>query len=166
MIEGSVVIHGYVVDPVAGIVYGPRGKPIRRRASGYVQPKTRERTYQAHRLVWEACHGAIPPGMEINHKNGVKTDNRIENLELATSRENNVHARRTGLNRATWPAMSKAGSRNGRARLDEEKVMEIRLRRAAGETGRVLAAEFGVSLSAIYQAANGRRWSTSEGASA
>lgn len=33
-----------------------------------------------HRLVWEQTHGAIPKGYVIHHLNGVKDDNRLENL--------------------------------------------------------------------------------------
>lgn len=36
----------------------------------------------AHRIIWEMFNGAIPEGKEIDHINGVKSDNRIENLRL------------------------------------------------------------------------------------
>jgi len=50
-----------------------------------------------HRLVWLAFNGPIAPGMEINHLNGQKTDNRLENLAVVTPAENTTHARNTGL---------------------------------------------------------------------
>lgn len=45
-----------------------------------------------HRAMWEAFVGPIPDGMEINHKNLDRADNRLENLELLTHRENIQHA--------------------------------------------------------------------------
>lgn len=35
-----------------------------------------------HIAVWEAFNGEIPKGYDVHHKNGIKTDNRLENLEL------------------------------------------------------------------------------------
>lgn len=43
---------------------------------------------QVHRLVWEAFNGTIPEGMQVNHINEVKTDNRLSNLNLMTPKEN------------------------------------------------------------------------------
>ena len=54
----------------------------------------------AHRLVWLCYYGSIDPNLQINHKNGIKTDNRICNLELVTAKENIDHAIRTGLSDA------------------------------------------------------------------
>ena len=45
----------------------------------------------AHRLVWEAFNGPIPYPLQINHKNGVRDDNRLENLELVTASGNIQH---------------------------------------------------------------------------
>lgn len=41
-----------------------------------------------HRLVYEAFNGQIPEGMEIDHINTIKTDNRPENLRCVTKKEN------------------------------------------------------------------------------
>ena len=41
-----------------------------------------------HRLVWETFNGEIPEGMEIDHINTIKTDNRLENLRCVTHKEN------------------------------------------------------------------------------
>lgn len=51
----------------------------------------------ASRLIWQYFKGDIPVGLQINHKDGDKTNNRLENLELTTPLENTRHAIRTGL---------------------------------------------------------------------
>ena len=48
-----------------------------------------EKNYSVHRLVYEAFIGEIPEGMQVNHINEIKTDNRVVNLNLMTSKENN-----------------------------------------------------------------------------
>lgn len=52
-------------------------------SSGYIQCNdVKHRKQYLHRVIWEDYYGKIPEGYEIHHKNGIKTDNRIENLEL------------------------------------------------------------------------------------
>ena len=41
-----------------------------------------------HRVIWYYFNGEIPEGMQIDHINGDKTDNRLENLRLVTPKEN------------------------------------------------------------------------------
>ena len=51
-------------------------------------------TYTVHRLVYEAFNGVIPEGLHVNHINENKEDNRIENLNLMTPKENCNHGSR------------------------------------------------------------------------
>lgn len=48
----------------------------------------KHKLYRVHRLVYETFVGPIPENMQVNHINEVKTDNRLENLNLMTSKEN------------------------------------------------------------------------------
>ena len=48
----------------------------------------------AHRLVWRHFVGVIPDGLTINHKDGKKRNNRLDNLELATYSEQMIHMKR------------------------------------------------------------------------
>ena len=76
-------LAGYTFEVVKGVVIGKRGKPVGRVCNrGYVEVSDGRNTYRAHRMIWQHVHGPIPAGMEINHINGIKTDNMIENLEL------------------------------------------------------------------------------------
>ena len=52
-------------------------------ARGYVRAKIGGKMTFAHRIIWEMHNGTIPEGSEIDHINGNKSDNRIENLRLA-----------------------------------------------------------------------------------
>lgn len=56
--------------------------------SGYVEVGYNGKLLKAHRLIWEVCNGPIPDGMCIDHINGVRHDNRIENLRIVTHAEN------------------------------------------------------------------------------
>lgn len=70
-------------------------------ASGYLQINLKtERTRRLaliHRLVASAFIPNTENKREVNHINGIKTDNRVENLEWNTSQQNSIHSYQTGL---------------------------------------------------------------------
>lgn len=45
-------------------------------------------------MIWEAFNGEIPNGYEINHKNEVRDDNRLSNLELVSHYDNLMYGSR------------------------------------------------------------------------
>ena len=58
---------------------------------GYRQIVINYNEYMEHRLIWIYFNGDIPDGLQIDHINRVKDDNRIENLEWVTTSENMIH---------------------------------------------------------------------------
>lgn len=97
----------------------------------------------AHRLMWEAFISPIPKGLVMNHKNGIRDDNRLENLEVVTQSENVRDGFKRGRPRPNNPS---PGEKNGSAKLTEDQVRQIRRLRASGTSQREVAEQFGVSI--------------------
>ena len=55
-----------------------------------------KKTKMVHKVVVDSFHG-VNEGMEVNHRNGVKTDNELDNLEWITKSGNAVHSLKYGL---------------------------------------------------------------------
>jgi hypothetical protein len=68
---------------------------------GYVIIGIDGRSYVAHRLAWLYVYGEWPPN-KLDHKNLIKSDNRIENLRHATQAENTCNAKKRSSNKSGW----------------------------------------------------------------
>ncbi len=107
--------------------------------------------YLVHRLVANSFVFNEDPSnkIEVNHKNGDKECNEHSNLEWCTSRENKLHAFRTGL------SSQKLGEAHPMSKVSDAQVLEIReLYSTGGFTQMKLAEIFGVGRTTIYEVLN------------
>ena len=107
-------------------------------------------TKKVHRLVAQAFIPNLENKETVNHINGIKTDNRVENLEWCTVKENNQHAFDNMLN-------NRKGVEVLSSKLLEKHVIQIRS--IKGEfTAREISKTFKVSMSAIERIFSRQTW--------
>ena len=118
------------------------------------------RTHLVHRLVAVAFIPNPENKPLINHKNGIKTDNRVENIEWCTRSENTLHALRTGLVNPKNLGKCK-GEKHGRHKLTSEQVLYIRKNVKKGDKNfsyKALSVLFNVSPDIIRKIDKGILW--------
>lgn len=140
--------HGDMVNSETGYRINPRVYE-----DGYVRVgDVGGKTKGLHRMVFEAFVGEIPKGMQVNHIDGVKTNNHISNLEVCTPAENTQHAYAMGL------ASGKSGQENSMAKLSEEDVLSMYGMFKLGYPNKIVGDKFGVHERYVSLVRHGKRW--------
>lgn len=115
---------------------------------------TRDRMMPAHRFSWEMHFGPIPAGLFVCHHCDNRLCVRPDHLFLGTPLANVRDMQRKGRARYTGAI----GTANANAKLTEDDVRAIRVRRAAGETTIALAAAFGISAPQVSYIVHRKVW--------
>jgi hypothetical protein len=147
----------YRASPSGHIIGLRQRKPLVGALSGFgylhvtlCRNKNDQKQFQVHRLICQAFHGDPPSNLhQVNHKNGIKHDNRPDNLEWVTVSENRLHAYQLGLN--------ESGETHHWASLTREQVKEIR-KIGNSISQQKIANIFGVSQTCISKILNNKHW--------
>ena len=120
-------------------------------SNGYHTVKTCAGTVRRHTLVAETYLGLKPADKDcVRHIDGDPSNDHYTNLAWATQAENCADTVMHG--------RSRRGETNPQAKLTEAQAREVLARRRAGESGSVLAKEFGISQAAVCDLHAGRTW--------
>lgn len=116
----------------------------------YLYNKCGGKAYRIHRLILTAFVGRCPKNHQCAHLNGIRHDNRLENLKWVTSKENQSHKILHGTDNK--------GEKHLRAKLSESDVINIRKKRLQGRVISSLAKEYGVSQTGVSYLLSGKNW--------
>ena len=120
---------------------------------GYKYVSIQKHKHKSHHRLLAECFIPNPSSYDqINHINGIRDDNRLENLEWCNSSHNQKHAYRTGLHKPM------VGEINHRAKLSNVDVKIIRECIKNGFKGTDIARYFNVRPTTISMLKRGENW--------
>lgn len=116
-------------------------------------------TIKVHRIIAQTFIPNPENKPQVNHINGIKSDNRVENLEWSTVSENLIHSHKMNLHNVK-------GEKNPAATITEKEVIEIRSNYTYGKKSKVagqmtkkeLAEKYGVTFGCIKNIVLGKTW--------
>ena len=144
----------YLVTP-CGLVANKTTRKILKpviNTKGYIQM---DGPGKIHRCVAEAFIPNINDKPQVNHIDGVKTNNNVENLEWATNAENAKHKKENNLGKTVNVKLAATGSNNTQSKLDETIVGFIR---STSLSSSELSSIFEVSKATINDVRSKRTW--------
>lgn len=150
----------YYFDENLNIISKKKGKThmlkLQKRGQGYIYISLMigEKVYtrRVHRLIAQTFIPNPNNKPQVNHINGVKDDNRVENLEWCTAKENIVHAYKNKL------MVRFKGEAVNTAKLTESDVLEIRCLLKEGLSMAKISKAYGVLPSAIFDIKHKISW--------
>jgi hypothetical protein len=146
----------YIIDEDGNILNSDTGLILRQRLNpnGYfmigLMQDGIQVSHRVHRLVAEAYLEKPFPDATVNHIDGNKQNNRVDNLEWISLKDNIIHSYELGI--------SKRGEDKTQAILSESDVEIIKLSFVKGASGSELSEQYGVSLTTIYDIRRGITW--------
>ena len=152
---------GYEVSSfgrVRSFKHSPLGRILKQNpnAQGYPQILLsnggKTTSVRVHVLVLESFVGDRPEGKNCNHKNGIKYDNKLSNLEWVTYKENVIHSYSNGLKHG------KKGMSSHRSKLTDDQIVEIRKLFSSGMPQLYISRMFNMSPSSINRICKKRAW--------
>lgn len=106
------------------------------------------KSFKVHKLV--ASHFLKEPTIQVNHKNGIKTDNNIDNLEYVTLHENILHSWINGLSKGKYKNVGNHARKI--IQLDKDTEEELRVFESVYEASEKL----GITNTSIENCLKGR----------
>lgn len=138
---------------------------------GYLSVVVRRKTHMLHRLVALAFIPNIEGKSFVNHKDGNKLNNHVDNLEWCTASENNQHARETGLNvqprgyklqykdaASKQKALSNLKDKSKLTPDEVRYVRQVHVPRSKEFSATALAEQFGTSVAAMSKIIRGETY--------
>ncbi|MCU5173709.1 HNH endonuclease [Bacillus tropicus] len=144
-------IHLLDIDYENGVILNRKSQVVK---PGYAKVKFKQKMIGVHQIISFLKYGKKNVGLNVNHIDGDKLNNKPSNLEVVTQSENILHAFRTGLKQPAAPK----GEGNAFSKLTDNEVREIKSLLDKGLMKKDIAAKFNIDPSTISRINSGTRW--------